>query len=363
MPHTIHDIASALGLEAVGDTSIVIDGANEPADASATDIALAMKPEYAAGLAKGQARVAMLWEGADWQGLGLEAALFVGRSRYAMAGLSQIIDPGQHYPVGIHPSAYVDPTAELGEGVTVGPFAMVGPRARIGAGSVLGPQCFVGADVVLGEAAMIHSGARLMARVRAGDRLIVQPNAVIGGDGFAFVTPEVSGVEKARETLGDQGDVKSQSWTRIHTLGAVRLGHDVEVGSCSTIDSGTIRDTQIGDGTKIDNQVMIGHNCIIGNDCLLCGHVGLAGSVTVGNSVVLGGKTGVSDNTTIGDNVICGAATIVLSKIPAGRVMLGYPAMKMDQHLDTYKHLRRLPRLARQVAELQKAVSNEDTSD
>ncbi|MCH2096174.1 MAG: UDP-3-O-(3-hydroxymyristoyl)glucosamine N-acyltransferase [Rhodobacteraceae bacterium] len=363
MPHTIQEIASALGLEAVGDTSIIIDGANEPAEASARDIALAMKPTYAEGLANSRARVAMVWDGADWQAMGLEAAILTGRSRYAMAGLSQIIDPGQHYPSGISPSAHVDPTAEIGEGVTIGPFTMVGARARIGAGSVLGPQCYVGADVVLGAGARLHSGARLMARVQAGDRLIVQPNAVIGGDGFSFVTPEVSGVEKARKTLGDQGDVTNQSWTRIHTLGSVTLGSDVEVGACSTIDSGTIRDTRIGDGTKIDNQVMIGHNCIIGRDCLLCGHVGLAGSVTIGNNVVLGGKTGVSDNTSIGDNAICGAATVVLSKVPAGRVMLGYPAVKMEQHLEMYKHLRRLPRLAGQVAELQKAVSKDETSD
>lgn len=363
MAYSINDIATALGLKAVGNTDLRISGANEPAFAGAQDLALAMKPEYAEGLAKGAARAAMLWDGADWQELGLDAAIFAPRPRFAMAGLSKVLDPGQSYPDGIHPSAWVDPTASLGEGVSVGPFASVGPRAKIGAGSVIGPQAYVGADTEIGVQAIIHSGARIMSRVRAGDRLIVQPNAVIGGDGFAFETPEVSGVEKARETLGDQGEVKDQSWTRIHTLGGVTLGDDVEVGSCSTIDGGTIRDTRIGNGTKIDNQVMIGHNCIIGDNCLLCGHVGLAGSVTLGNSVVLAGKTGVSDNTVIGDNAICGAASVVLTRVPAGRVVLGYPAMKMDQHLDTYKHLRRLPRLAQQVAELQKAVSKSDTSD
>ena len=164
----------------------------------------------------------------------------------------------------------------------------------------------------------------------------------MGGDGFSYVTPEKSSVEQARQTLGDQGDTRSQAWTRIHSLGAVSIGDDVELGSNCTIDRGTIRDTRIGNGTKIDNLVMVGHNVEIGNDSLLCGCVGIAGSTRIGNNVVLGGQTGVSDNIFIGDNVITGGGTIVLSNIPAGRVMLGYPAMKMDTTMEIFKGLRRL---------------------
>ena len=107
----------------------------------------------------------------------------------------------------------------------------------------------------------------------------------------------------------------------------------------------------------------IGHNVVIGNDCLICAQVGVAGSTRIGNNVVLGGQTGVSDNLFIGDNAITGGATKVLSNVPAGRVMLGYPAMKMDTHIETYKALRRLPRLIGQVAALQKAVFKPGQSD
>ena len=113
----------------------------------------------------------------------------------------------------------------------------------------------------------------------------------------------------------------------------------------------------LGHGVKIDNLAQIGHNVVVGNNCLICAQVGIAGSTRIGNNVVLGGQTGVSDNLFIGDNVITGGATKVLANVPAGRVMLGYPAMQMAAHVDSYKGLRRLPRLFREVADLKKAVS------
>ena len=141
------------------------------------------------------------------------------------------------------------------------------------------------------------------------------------------------------------------------------LGHDIEVGANACIDRGTIRATQVGDGTKIDNQVHIAHNCVVGRDCLFAGQVGIAGSVTIGDNVILGGQVGVVDNIFIGDGVVAGGSSIIMSNVPAGRVILGYPAVKMDTQIATYKALRRLPRLALQVAELQKAVSKPGGND
>ncbi|WP_371224005.1 UDP-3-O-(3-hydroxymyristoyl)glucosamine N-acyltransferase [Roseovarius sp. 2305UL8-3] len=363
MAFTVQQIATALGAQAFGTVDIEITGAAEPGDATPGDLALAMKPEYAEALPQGAARAAMLWDGADWQALGLEAAIVAPRPRYVMAGLTQLMDPGQGWAKGVHPSAVVDESASLGEGVSVGPLAVIGAGAQVGDGTVIGPQCFVGTDTVIGQQGFLREGVRIGARVMIGDRFICQPGAVIGADGFAYVTPDVSGVEKARQTLGDQGDITAQSYERIHSLGSVRMGNDVEVGANSTIDRGTIRDTVIGDRTKIDNIVHIGHNCVIGADCLLCGMTGLAGSVTVGDNVVLAGQTGVGDNIFIGDNVITGGGTKLLSNVPAGRVMLGYPGIKMDSQMDIYKNLRRLKRLFADVAELKKTVSKPDTSD
>jgi UDP-3-O-[3-hydroxymyristoyl] glucosamine N-acyltransferase len=363
MSYTVKEIAAALGAEAFGAVDLQVSGVAEPAMAGPDDLALAMSPKYAEGLPQGQARAAMLWAGADWQGLGLQAAIIAPRPRYAMSGLSAMMDLGEGYGTGIHPSAVVDPLALIGAGVTIGALAVIGPRAQIGGGSVIGPQCYIGADVILGDGAFLREGVRLAARVRIGARFFAHPGAVVGADGFSFVTPEASGVENVRQTLGDQGNAAPQSWARIHSLGSVRIGDDVELGANSCIDRGTVRDTQVGDRVKFDNLVHIGHNVRIGNDCLICGQVGIAGSTVVGNNVVLAGQTGVSDNLTIGDNVITGGATKVMSNVPAGRVMLGYPAVKMENHIESYKALRRLPRLFRDVAALQKSVFKTDKSD
>ena len=137
----------------------------------------------------------------------------------------------------------------------------------------------------------------------------------------------------------------------------------MEVGANSTIDRGTIRATVIGRGTKIDNLVMVGHNCRIGEDGLMCAHVGVSGSVTVGDRVVMGGKVGIGDNITIGSDVVLAGGSKVMSNVASGRVMLGYPATRMDAQVEIYKALRRLPRVMRELAAARKAVPNRGASD
>lgn len=354
--YTVREIAKAIGVDAQGDLELVITRAAEPQDAGPQDLAMATSAKYAQGLAKGSAQVALLWEGADWQALGLKAALFASRPRMALGGVSVLMDQGQGFSSGIHPSAVIDPSATLGEGVSVGPLSIITAGAKIGAGSAIGPHCYIGADVEIGIEAQLREMVSIGARARIGDRFRAQPGARIGSDGFSYVTPEVSGVENVRKTVGDQGDARSQSWLRIHSLGAVSIGDDVEVGANCTIDNGTIRDTQIGSGSKLDNQVHVGHNTRIGRDCLICGQCGLSGSVEVGNNVVLGGQCGAADNIFIGDGVIAGGATKIISNVPAGRVVMGYPAVKMETHTEIYKAQRRLPRLMRDIEKLKKAV-------
>ncbi|TNF23298.1 MAG: UDP-3-O-(3-hydroxymyristoyl)glucosamine N-acyltransferase [Rhodobacteraceae bacterium] len=363
MAHSVKEIAVALGCEAAGATDIMIEGLSEPADAGPQHLAMAMRPQYAESLPRGAARAAILWAGADWQAMGLEAAILALRPRYALSGLTAMMDPGPEYGEGIHPSAVIDPTAEIGIGTRIGPFTVIGPRAVIGARCTIGPQCFIGADVRLGEGALLREQVTLCHGVTIGARFIGQAGARIGADGFSFVTPEESGVERARHTLGDQGEVKVQPWARIHSVGGVTIGDDVEVGANTCIDRGTVRDTRVGRGTKIDNLVQIGHNVVIGTDCLLCGMTGVGGSVTIGNNCVLGGQSGVNDNIFVGDNVIAGGGSKLLSNVPSGRVLLGYPATKMDTQMETYKALRRLPRLLRDVAALKKAVFKPGESD
>jgi len=356
MPHTIREIALALGAEAAGDLDLTVQRAAEPQTAGPDDLALAMDPRYGDGITKGQARAAMLWPGADWQAIGLTAAIFAPRGRLAMAGLTRLMDPGPDIAPGVHPLAILHPSAQLGEGAAIGPFVTIAAGVVLGAGARIASHTSIAEGARIGTDALILHGARIGARVTIGNRFICQPGAVIGADGFSFVTPEKSGVEEIRETLGSRADIKDQSWTRIHSLAAVTIGDDVEIGANACIDRGTIRDTVIGSGTKLDNLVHIGHNVQIGRDCLLCGQVGIAGSARIGDRVVLGGQCGVNDNIFVGNDVIAGGATKIFTNAPAGRVLLGYPAVKMETHVEMQKALRRLPRLATRVAAIEKGV-------
>lgn len=363
MAHTIRDIAQALGAEAEGALDLTVIGAAEPQAAGPDQLALAMDPRYADGIAKGQAQAAVVWPGADWRAMGLKAAIFAPRGRLAMAGLTHLMDPGPEIAPGVHPMAIVDPSAQLGQGAAIGPFVVIGAGVSIGPNARIASHVSIAEGAAIGAEALILQGARIGARVTIGDRFICQPGAVIGADGFSFVTPEKSGVEEIRETLGSRAEIRDQSWTRIHSLGSVTIGDNVEIGANVCIDRGTIRDTVIGSGTKLDNLVHIGHNVQVGRDCLLCGQVGIAGSARIGDRVVMGGQCGVNDNIFVGNDVICGGATKIFTNAPSGRVLLGYPAVKMETHVEMQKALRRLPRLAARVAALEKGIPPQGESD
>ncbi len=360
MGYTVLEIATALGAKAVGAVDVVISRASEPASAGPDALALAMDAKYADGLAAGQARAAVLWDGADWQALGLEAAIFTPRPRYAMSGLTALLDPGPEIEAGIHATAVIHETAVIGAGAAIGPFVVIGRGVVIGARARIASHVSVAEEACIGDDALLLSGVKIGARVQIGNRFIAQPGGVVGSDGFSFVTPEKSTVEMARENLGKDVAAVSQSWTRIHSLGAVEIGDDVELGANVTIDRGTIRATRIGRGSKLDNQVHIGHNVEVGEDCLLCGQVGIAGSSRIGNRVVMAGQCGVSDNIFVGDDVVAGGATKIFTNAPAGRILLGSPAVKMESHVEMQKALRRLPRLAKQIAEMKAALARDD---
>lgn len=354
MTLTIADLARALDARLWGQGDLIVTGAAEAGQATDGQISLATNPKYAEQLAPGS--MAILAEGMDPEALGLKAAILVQRPRVAMAALTRAFDRGTELAPGIHPTAVIDPSAEIGEDAAIGPFVVIGARVRIGAGARIASHVSIGRDTVIGRDALLHPGARIAHDVVIGDRVILHPGSSIGADGFSFVTPEKSGVEEIRQTLGERQNIRQQHWTRIHSLGGVEIGDDVEVGANSTVDRGTIRATRIGRGTKIDNLVQVGHNCIVGEDTMLCGLVGVAGSARIGNRVVLGGQVGVSDNIFVGDDVIAGGATKIFTNAPAGRVLLGSPAVKMETHVEAQKNIRRLPRLYAQVAELRETV-------
>lgn len=280
-----------------------------------------------------------------------------------MAAMTQILDAGPLIALGLHPMTVVGAGALIGNGAAVGPFVTIGAGAVIGPRARIASHVSIGAGAVIGANALILEGVKIGAKVQIGDRVILQPGCVVGSDGFSFVTPEISGVEEIRATLGIRNEIKKQKWHRIHSLGAVTLGDDVEVGANTCIDRGTIRSTRIGNRTKIDNLVQIGHNVEVGDDCLICGMTGLAGSARIGNRVVLAGQVGVGDNLSVGDDVIAGAATKIMTSVPAGRVLLGYPAVKMETHIAMQKAMRRLPRLSARLSVVEARLSPREVEE
>lgn len=362
MKISVGDLARDLGLEAIGDLSLEITGAAEPADAKKGELALALNSKFAENLSDGKAEAAVLWTGADWRGLGLKAAIFAPRARLALAGVTRTFDRRPQVAPGIHPTALVSDTAQIGEGAAIGPYVVIGDRVNIGPGARIESHCVISDDTTIGANALVHAGARIMARVTVGDNFICQSGATIGSDGFAFVTPDPGAVEEARASGTVTQGAHEGGLVRIYSIGAVVIGDDVEVGANSCIDRGTVANTEIGSGTKIDNMVHVGHNVKVGENCMLCGQVGIAGSSEIGDRCVLGGQVGVADHVTIGSDVVAAGKSAISSHVPPGRVMMGNPAMRMDLNVEAYKALRRLPRTVAKLARIEKAVFKDEES-
>ena len=220
--------------------------------------------------------------------------------------------PGSMFgAAGIATGAFIHPDARLEEGVIVDPGAVVGPGAEIGARTVIGPGATIGPQVRIGRDSSIGAGATLQ-HALLGNRVIVHPGVRIGQDGFGFA-------------MGPGGHLK------VPQLGRVIIQDDVEIGANTTIDRGTSRDTVIGEGTKIDNLVQIGHNVMIGRHCVIVSHVGVSGSTTLEDYVVLAGQVGVAGHLRIGMGARVGAQSGVMTNLTAGGRYLGSPAKPARQ--------------------------------
>jgi UDP-3-O-[3-hydroxymyristoyl] glucosamine N-acyltransferase len=330
----VRDVAAALSAQVVGDGSINIERVVNPSDAEhASDLAVAMSGDALAALTNSKAQVALVSDKAKPSD-GLKAIIVAGHARQTLAKLTVLFDGGPAHGAGIHPSAIIAPDATIGEGVSIGPFVTVGPRSRIGARTVILGNVSVGADVAVGADGLIYSGVRIGDRVSIGERAIIHFNATIGSDGFSFLPVTEGGKGKPQ---------------RVHSLGRVVIGDDVEIGASTTIDRATLEATRIGDGTKIDNQVQIGHNVRIGESCLICGKVGIAGSVDIGDRVLLGGGVGIADHITIGSDAIVAAGSGVGTSIAAGAKVSGYPAIAHERSVENFMFLSRHKRLLRDL--------------
>lgn len=236
-------------------------------------------------------------------------------------------------PIGIDATAVLGRGVTIGDRVSIGPAAVIGERVWIGDGVVIGARAFVGDDARIGAGSRLFPGASLYANSQLGERVIVHTGAVIGSDGFGYV-------------------YRDNRHERIPHVGRCLIGNDVEIGANTTIDRGSIGDTTIGAGTKIDNLVQIGHNVRIGRLCLLMAQVGIAGSSRIEDGVVLAGQAGISGHVTIGAGARIAAQAGVFGDVPAGETWSGYPARPHTEALRAHGALFKLSRLLRPIERL-----------
>jgi len=233
----------------------------------------------------------------------------------------------------VHPSAQVDPTAIISDGVSIGPLAIIGERVNLGTGVIVHNSVTISRDVTIGARTELHSGVVVREGCSLGSDCIVHNNTVIGADGFGYIPDPATGIRK------------------VPQVGVVQVGDHVEIGAGSTIDRASVGATTIGSHTKVDNQVQIGHNVTIGSYCMICAQVGIAGSATLGDRVVLGGGTGVADHVCIVSGVRVGGHAGVTSSITEPGDYMGMPAIKAGLYRRQQAHLKRLASRARNTNE------------
>lgn len=266
------------------------------------------------------------------------ALLYAKNPEWAFILLMKYVDAQhQKHTPGIHPTAVISQSAKLGNNVSVGAYTVVEDGAQIGDNTVIFPQCYIGKDVVIGKNCYIYPQVVIREECVLKDYVILQAGAKIGSDGFGF----------------SFHDGRHQ---KIPQIGNVVLGNDVEIQSNTCIDRAKISSTVIGDNTKIDNLVQVGHNVYVGMSSIMCAQVGVAGTTEIGNGVILAGQVGLAGHMTIGDRAQVGAQSGVMSSIPAGQTYFGYPAMPQREAFKLQAILRKLPEMHKEFRSLKKQL-------
>lgn len=338
MSHTVASIAEMLNCSYEGRGDLEIESCSGLREAECGQMACLFNPKYTSLASTTKASAVIVSE--DWEGV-CQAALIRSKkpeedfTKVAMA----FAPPDVEYEAGIHPTAIIHESAQLGEDLHIGPYVIIEAGAVIGDRCVLMNGVFVGEGVQIGADCRFYPKVALREYVELGHRVWVHNGAVIGSEGFGY-------------SVDDEG-VR----TKIPQIGTVLLGNDVEVGANTCIDRARFGATRIGNGVKIDNLVMIAHNCVIRDHAVLISQSGIAGSTLVGARAILAGQSGVAGHLEVGEAAIVGAQAGVTKDVSPGTYVIDFPATPFDKASLSHAHVARLPKLKKRVDSLEERLS------
>jgi len=331
---TLKELAELVGGTVVGDADLDVRGVAAIAEAQAGDITFIANPKYLPMLQQTRASAVIVAPGVESSHLSL---LVCPNPYLAFAKILTRLQVHRPEARGVMPGATVHPSARLGAGVTVHPGCVIGENVTVGAGTILYPGVVLYENVAVGDDCTLHAGVVVREGCSIGSRVILQPSAVIGSDGFGFA-PDGS------------------RYYKIPQVGVVVVEDDVEIGSGSCIDRAALGVTRIRRGAKIDNLVQIAHNVTVGEDTVIVAQVGVAGSTEIGRHCTLGGQAGVVGHIKIGDNVMVGAQSGVNNSVGPNQVLSGTPVMPHREWLKASMSFARLPELRKDVTRLKRQI-------
>jgi UDP-3-O-[3-hydroxymyristoyl] glucosamine N-acyltransferase len=333
--YRLRELAERVGGTVRGDPEREIRGIATLGDAGPDQLSFLTNPRYRAEAETTAAGALLVGPGSGLEGRDL---LEAPEPYLAFARLLELFHPPDERPTGISPAASVGSGADLGESVTIGPFAVVEDGASIGDGVVVGPGCVIERGCAVGDGTVLRPRVVLYAGTRVGRRCLIHSGVVLGGDGFGFAT-----------SAGEHH--------KVPQLGRVVVEDDVELGANTTVDRGTLGDTVIERGTKIDNLVMIAHGVRIGERSLLAAQSGIAGSTTVGPRATFAGQAGAAGHLDIAEGAVVAAKSAVLEDLPEGSFVAGIPAVDHRRWKRAQVVFKKLPELRAAVRELRKRVA------
>jgi UDP-3-O-[3-hydroxymyristoyl] glucosamine N-acyltransferase len=336
MKHTVNDLADGIGATVEGDGLIELMGVAAPERASSGDLIFADSAKHTTRAETSAAKCVVLSPGLIVRG---KTLLRAKEAKVAFAKAAAILREPSLIANGIHSTAVIAPLAKIAPSASVGPFAVIGEDAHIGENTQIGAHSVIGAGSWIGDRCRIHPRVTLYANTRVGNRVEIHAGAVLGADGFGYV-------------FGD-----GRHW-KFPQAGIVEIGDDVEIGANTTIDRGSLDDTRIAEGVKLDNLVHVGHNVQIGAHTVVAAQTGISGSSVLGHHVIVGGQVGIADHCTLEDNSIAGAQAGIPTgkKIRSGQVVWGTPARPLDKFKEQYAWFARLPELGARIKELEAKV-------